>query len=156
MALPKPTADTNLNVQVLEEKGRRVKLLINKNACNLYQKGLDKSAEFHLVVTSDVGDFIQELIGLQFKTKLEVRPPISTYRPLKVNDETKALFSFVKVANVAELQSNPDGKDLQVTLIVWKKEDQGDYALLDIQLHNSDNDDILKGANIIFSNAQWQ
>lgn len=155
----------DVNVEILEERGKRTQLRIHRDVCTVMKQTpgspfkTAKEDAYHLVVKLDVAHTIRNIIVSACQRNLGCYPsPILfntvTYEGIKV-----AVFSNVKLhADRKLLSTSKLHADLQLNLIVWKKEEDsfGQFALLDLApFDDASSGSLLQDAIVVMNHPCW-
>ena len=152
------TTLTSSDISIVETRGKRTKLRLSSKVASLYCKKIGgvnnkRQLQHSLYLTLEAGEYFRQFIAQEFQQKLGCAPPLLTYESQIYGGVPRAVFQ-VKPQSDTSFQTFDHTKDLQVTLIVWKKKDQdgccGNFSLLDLCYYDSSNEAELDGATLLF------
>lgn len=165
MAGLEPQLKKELDVEILDQRGKRTVLKINQNVFTVLKKKskLPMNTEasnpqdqpYTLVMKLDAAETVASIIQNVCKTQLQSEPPLVTYKPMNCSGHNFGLFDNVKMEAGQSLDGHNEQSSLQVNLIVWKKPGQAEaqFALLDMKLYEDTFK--IEDATVVLNKPLW-
>jgi len=155
---------TDNGVSLIEERGKQMKFRLSKDHCAILKDKGTEGNSYTLLVTEDVGQFLVDRVTQRVKHYADNKDSLTFAMPRQIvkvkqgkDGVEKQCNAFTNVRLADHFEKNPspppnqEHPDLQLTALIWFKNDQWQYALMDIQAYQSQEaNSLLESHNCVF------